>query len=295
MKLRSRLKRGEFQLALPNMKTINFFLKSFFVHRRNKNASEWGLRIAEKANKKLQTLLRSHFLQRMKTDVLADCLPTKRELVVWTHLSERQRTLYENYVVDGGKVAAILSGEMTSPLEAVSWLKMLCGHPNLVSSNAGMNELDGLVEDSAKLEILVYLVKRLRKSGHRCLIFSQSTKMLDIMELVLPFRLARIDGSVSGKKRQDIVEKFNDSKEHFDTLLLSTKAAGVGLNLIGADRAIIYDPSWNPADDSQAVDRCYRIGQQNDVTVYRFITAGTVEGKVELDFDLMFLLVMNRT
>jgi DNA excision repair protein ERCC-6 len=236
--------------------------------------------------------MKSHFLQRMKTEVLADCLPTKRELVVWTHLSKRQRSLYENYVVDGGKVAAILSGEMTSPLEAVTWLKMLCGHPNLVSSNPNMNDMKGLVEDSAKLETLVYLVKRLRKSGHRCLIFSQSTKMLDIMESVLPIRLARIDGSVSGKKRQAIVEKFNESKLHFDALLLSTKAAGVGLNLIGADRAIIYDPSWNPADDSQAVDRCYRIGQRSDVTVYRFITAGTVEGKLQSVVDLTFYLVI---
>ena len=210
--------------------------------------------------------------------MLAECLPTKRELVVWTHLSTKQRELYNNYVVDGGKVAAVLSGEMTSPLEAITWLKKLCGHPNLINPISNTDYMRDLIQDGAKLEVLVYLVKRLRKSGHRCLIFSQSTKMLDIIESVLPVRLARIDGSVSGKNRQEIVEKFNNSKSHFDAMLLSTKAAGVGLNLIGADRAIIYDPSWNPADDSQAVDRCYRIGQRNDVTVYRFITAGTVEG-----------------
>jgi SNF2 family DNA or RNA helicase len=79
--------------------------------------------------------------------------------------------------------------------------------------------------------------------------------MLDIMEKVLPLKLGRIDGSTKGKDRQGIVDLFNQDDESFDALLLSTKAAGVGLTLTGADRAIIFSPSWNPADDSQAVDR----------------------------------------
>ena len=89
----------------------------------------------------------------------------------------------------------------------------------------------------------------------------------------------RIDGSSAEKFRQKAVDHFNDEKSGIDIMLLSTKAAGIGLTLTGANRAIIYDPSWNPAEDSQAVDRCYRIGQRKNVTVYRFISAGTVEEK----------------
>jgi len=103
---------------------------------------------------------------------------------------------------------------------------------------------------------------------------------MDIIANVLPFKFGRIDGSTKGKDRQAIVDRFNKEDTSFDAMLLSTKAAGIGLTLTGADRAIIYDPSWNPADDSQAVDRCYRIGQKNNVTVYRFITAGTVEERM---------------
>lgn len=251
-----------------------------FIYRRNRNASEWTLKTAEKANKKLQLLIKPHFLQRLKSKELKHVLPQKKEFVVWTHLSDMQRQFYENYVVDGGKVAAVLSGETRSPLEALTWLKKLCGHPCLVDEHLNSNCLSTLRRHSGKLDVLFYLVKEFKKLGQRCLIFSQSTKMLDIMEKILPFNMGRIDGRVDGKTRQVIVDKFNQKGSRYDALLLSTKAAGVGLNLTGADRAIVYDPSWNPADDSQAVDRCYRIGQQKNVMVYRLITAGTVEERM---------------
>ena len=100
--------------------------------------------------------------------------------------------------------------------------------------------------------------------------------MLDIISYALDgcVRHLRIDGSTANNYRQKAVDHFNDEESNIDVMLLSTKAAGVGLTLTGADRAIIYDPSWNPADDAQAVDRCYRIGQKKPVTVYRFISAG---------------------
>jgi SNF2 family DNA or RNA helicase len=228
---------------------------------RSKDATKHTLRIAEKANKDLQEKIRPHFLQRMKNAEFKDCLPVKKELVVWAHLSNTQREMYESYVVDGGKVAAILSGEMSSPLEAITWLKKLCDHPSLVNKEIEHRSLDNdvLRRSSAKLNILIHLVRRLNKSKHRCLIFSPSTKMLDIIQMVLPLKLGRIDGSTKGKDRQSIVDNFNKKDSKFDALLLSTKAAGVGLTLTGADRAIIFSPSWNPADDSQAVDRCAKL------------------------------------
>jgi len=252
---------------------------------RNKNASEWTLRTAERANNRLQAILKPHFLQRLKDSTLSDSLPEKEELVVWTHLSERQRDLYEKYIVDGGKVAAVLSGEARSPLEAITYLKKLCDHPSLVTHQK--SSVDNAISESGKLDTLVHLVNHLQQNGHRCLIFSPSTRMLDIIESVMSIKLARIDGNTRGKDRQATVDKFNAPHSNIDAMILSTKAAGCGLNLIGADRAIIYSPSWNPADDAQAVDRCYRIGQQRDVIVYRFITGGTVEGKLIFIFVLV--------
>lgn len=257
---------------------------------RHKNATEWVIRIAEKASNELQDLLRPHFLQRLKKSTFEDELPTKRELVVWTHLSEKQRRLYEDYVKNGAHVASVLAGETSSPLEALIWLKKICGHPCLgltrqqeetrSLSHKDVNQHQ-LVQDSAKLQILIDLLKRLQKSGHRTLVFSQSTRMLDIIQKVLiQFEIGRIDGKTKEKDRQLIVDQFNGDQIKVDVLLLSTRAAGLGLTLTGADRAVIYDPSWNPADDAQAVDRCYRIGQRKNVTVYRLITAGTVEEKM---------------
>jgi hypothetical protein len=256
---------------------------------RNKNASPWTIEIAEKANNELQLTLRPFFLQRMKQDFLMEQLPTKRELVVWTHLSFKQRKMYETYVEKGDKVASVLAGEVKSPLEAVTWLKKLSGHPLLVESTGQYDRAvlvdsrkpEDLLRESAKLEVLVALVERLQRAGNRILIFSQSTRMLDIIERVLcQVRFSRIDGSTKGKDRQMLVDSFNSEGSNLDVMLLSTKAAGLGLTLTGADRAVIYDPSWNPAEDSQAVDRCYRIGQTKDVTVYRLISAGTVEEKM---------------
>jgi hypothetical protein len=125
------------------------------------------------------------------------------------------------------------------------------------------------------------LVHSLRENSHRTLIFSQSTKVLDIIQYVLKdtVKLGRIDGQTKEKDRQRFVDEFNNPESTIEAMLISTKAGGQGLTLTGADTVIVYDPSWNPAEDSQAVDRCYRIGQKKPVTVYRLITSGTVEEK----------------
>jgi len=133
----------------------------------------------------------------------------------------------------------LFDGEMlTSPLAAVSWLKMLCGHPSLVKeASRNINcDADLLLKDSAKLQVLILLLCRLKRSGHRTLVFSQSTKMLDIMERVCDhssLSYLRIDGSSTGKSRQKAVDHFNDIDSGIDAMLLSTKAAGIGLTLTG--------------------------------------------------------------
>jgi DNA excision repair protein ERCC-6 len=275
--------------------TLSFRFKNYFAtpieEARSADATSHVMRIGEKANSELQEKLRPYFLQRLKIDFLADKLPKKRDFVIWTHLSKRQRSLYSEYVDSGDSaVADVLSGISTSPLEAVTWLKKLCGHPILVEQNRheSFESLDAmdpeeLKTQSSKLQVLDALIERLRRKGHRTLVFSQSTKMLDIIERVLQrVKLARIDGSTKERDRQRFVDMFNSDHTDIEVMLLSTKAAGIGLTLTGADRAIIYDPSWNPAEDSQAVDRCYRIGQTKEVAVFRFITAGSVEEKVRI-------------
>lgn len=254
---------------------------------RSKNATESTRQAEKKANADLQVLLKPHFLQRMKDDVLSD-MPTKKDFVVWTHISAKQRSLYRDFVSNSDAVNAILTGEKKSPLEAVTWLKKLAGHPLLVDTEYDRKwstllkmTRDHLVENSAKLKILCELVDKLSRSGHKTLIFSGSTMMLDIIQRVLDgTKMSRIDGSTKEKDRQRYVEDFNKENSSETVMLLSTKAGGLGLTLTGADRAIIFDPSWNPTDDSQAVDRCYRIGQRRPVEVYRFIAAGTVEEKM---------------
>ena len=245
------------------------------------------MKLAADANRNLRNKLRPHFLQRLKQDLMSS-LPTKKEYVVWTHLSLRQRSLYESYVQTGENVASILRGDLSSPLTAVTWLKKLCGHPLLVSSSPDeaietiqQTSARSLLKHSSKLEVLATLVNNLCSDGHRILVFSQSTKMLDIIEKVLAgLQISRIDGSTKERDRQKLVEEFNDEATTAEVMLLSTKAGGLGLTLTGADTAIVYDPSWNPAEDAQAVDRCYRIGQKRPVVVYRLISAGTVEEKM---------------
>lgn len=232
---------------------------------RQRNASDWTIKKSTEMNVKLKKILQPYFLQRLKSTTFDDEMPEKKELVVFTQLSAKQRRMYEDYT------ASVFDGEMSSPLAAVSWLKMLCGHPSLIKEASGKYKdcgADRLLKDSTKLQVLLALIQRLKRSGHRALIFSQSTKMLDIMEKVFGGAISylRIDGSTAGSFRQKAVDHFNDSESGIDIMLLSTKAAGTGLTLTGADRAIIYDPSWNPAEDAQAVDRCYRIGQKRDVT-----------------------------
>lgn len=255
---------------------------------RSKNATKFEIEAGLKANQELQQKLKPFLLQRLKVDYMAEDLPTKKDFVVWTHLSPKQRDLYSEYVnAKDSAVADVLSGLVTSPLEALSWLKKLCGHPALVAPkdfSGGTNlSPSELMRDSSKLQVLDRFVEDLCTKGHRILVFSQSTKMLDIIEKVLRVRvkeLSRIDGKTKEKDRQRLVDMFNAKGSPTQVMLLSTGAGGVGLTLTGADTAIVYDPSWNPAEDSQAVDRCYRIGQDKAVTVYRFIAAGTVEEKV---------------
>merc|ERR1711994_916405 len=127
------------------------------------------------------------------------------------------------------------------------------------------------------------MLDQLKVQGHRVLIFSQMTKMLDLLEDFLDgvnLRYERIDGGITGSMRQEAIDRFNKPNAEQFVFLLSTRAGGFGINLATADTVIIYDSDWNPHNDIQAFSRAHRIGQQNKVMIYRFVTRNTVEERV---------------
>lgn len=136
--------------------------------------------------------------------------------------------------------------------------------------------------DCGKLQELAILLRKLKSEGHRALIFTQMTKMLDILEAFINlygYTYMRLDGSTQPEERQTLMQRFNTNPKFF-LFILSTRSGGVGINLVGADTVIFYDSDWNPAMDQQAQDRCHRIGQTREVHIYRLISESTIEENI---------------
>jgi hypothetical protein len=146
------------------------------------------------------------------------------------------------------------------------------------------NSVQGAALLSCKLRVLSVLLPQLQKRGHRALIFSQSTRMLDLIQMcvlrVLGLKFLRIDGTIEAKDRDLKLQKFHAADSRYFCMCLSVQVGGTGLTITGADRVILVDPAWNPSMDSQAIDRVHRIGQDKDVVVYRLIGAGAIEDKM---------------
>ncbi|KAK2716917.1 chromatin-remodeling ATPase INO80-like isoform X2 [Artemia franciscana] len=162
------------------------------------------------------------------------------------------------------------SGGISSLTTKHGWSKMI------------LPDKRSLIADSGKMRVLDALLKRLKDEGHRVLIYSQMTRVIDLLEEFLRFRhmmYLRLDGSSSIAERRDMVSDFQSRSDIF-VFLLSTRAGGLGLNLTAADTVIFYDSDWNPTVDEQAMDRAHRLGQTKQVTVYRLICKGTVEERI---------------
>jgi len=146
------------------------------------------------------------------------------------------------------------------------------------------NSVQGAALLSCKLRVLSTLLPQLQKRGHRCLIFSQSTRVLDLIQCcvlrTLGLKFLRIDGTVEAKDRDLKLAKFQQPDSRYFCMCLSVQTGGTGLTITGADRVILVDPAWNPSADAQAIDRVHRIGQQKDVVIYRLIAAGAIEDKM---------------
>merc|ERR1711936_73786 len=183
------------------------------------------------------------------------------------------------------------AGAQVSLLNIMMELKKCANHPYLLPGPAeeaplsptGLFEINAMIKACGKLTLLTKMLKKLKEQGHRVLIFSQMTKMLDLLEDYLEgmgFKYERIDGGITGTLRQDAIDRFNAPDAEQFVFLLSTRAGGLGINLYTADTVVIYDSDWNPHNDIQALSRAHRIGQKNKVMIYRFVTRNTVEERV---------------
>ncbi|KAK4574245.1 DNA-dependent ATPase protein rad54 [Recurvomyces mirabilis] len=256
-----------------------------------------------KGNERLSELLTkvNKFIIRRTNDILSKYLPVKYEHVVFCNLAPFQLDLY-NYFIKSPEIQSLLRGKGSQPLKAIGMLKKLCNHPDLlnlpddlpgceshfpddyVPKDARGRDRDVKPWYSGKMQVLDRMLARIRHdTNDKIVLISNYTQTLDIFEKLCRNRsygCLRLDGTMNVNKRQKLVDKFNDPEGPEFVFLLSSKAGGCGLNLIGANRLVLFDPDWNPAADQQALARVWRDGQKKDCFVYRFIATGTIEEKI---------------
>ena len=240
---------------------------------------------------RLHIVLRPFLLRREKTEVLKD-LPDKQEFVVRVELSEWQKLAYEQmsqnalHVVDTeGKVTA------KSMHNSLMQMRKICNHPYLFMDSYRQDR--DMYRVSGKFEVLDRMLPKLVHFGHKVLIFSQMTQLMDILGDYFEWRglkYFRLDGSTAIEERRERMHLFNTGNE-VNIFMLSTRAGGLGLNLQTADTVIIFDSDFNPQMDLQAQDRAHRVGQKNQVRVFRLITESQIEQSIldkahhKLDID----------
>ncbi|CEI91751.1 hypothetical protein RMCBS344292_06032 [Rhizopus microsporus] len=244
------------------------------------NATNIQVQTAYKCACMLRDLINPYLLRRMKVDVAAD-LPKKNEQVLFCKLTKPQREAYLQFI-HSKEMDAILE-RRRQVLYGIDIVRKICNHPDLVDLTITEGNPDyGNPERSGKMVVVRALLRMWKQQHHRVLLFCQTRQMLDIMETMiryLDYRYLRMDGTTPVNQRMALVNEYNDNK-HIFVFLLTTKVGGLGLNLTGADRVILFDPDWNPSTDVQARERAWRLGQKKDVTIYRLMTSGTIEEKI---------------
>ncbi|OKL59839.1 hypothetical protein UA08_04465 [Talaromyces atroroseus] len=241
---------------------------------------------------KLQNTLKPLMLRRTKSKVETD-LPPKTEKIIRVELSDVQLEYYKNILTKN--YAALnegANGQKQSLLNIMMELKKASNHP-FMFPNAEAKLLEGntrredvlrtMITSSGKMMLLDQLLAKLKRDGHRVLIFSQMVKMLDLLGDYMRFRgyqYQRLDGTISAANRRVAMEHFNAPDSTDFSFLLSTRAGGLGINLMTADTVILFDSDWNPQADLQAMARAHRIGQTKPVSVYRLVSKDTIEEEV---------------
>jgi SNF2 family DNA or RNA helicase len=245
----------------------------------------------EEAAQRLRKLVSPFILRRVKTDptVIQD-LPEKQELKVFCNLSEEQATLYESVVQDSMNAVAEADGIQRRGLvlSMLMKLKQICNHPAQFLHQIGEGgalDVETEAKRSGKLARLSEMLEEAVSVGDRVLIFTQFAEMGHLLKQHLQESLGVpalfLHGGVTPEKRAVMVRRFQDDPQGPPLFILSLKAGGTGLNLMRANHVFHFDRWWNPAVEDQATDRAYRIGQERNVLVHKFICAGTLEEMID--------------
>ena len=236
----------------------------------------------------LHRLLRPFLLRRVKADVEKSLLP-KKEINLYVGMSEMQVKWYQKILtkdIDAVQGAGGKRESKTRLLNIVMQLRKCCNHPYLFDGaepGPPYTTDEHLVDNAAKMVMLDKLLKRMHAKGSRVLIFSQMSRVLDILEdysVMRGYQYCRIDGSTAHEDRIAGIDEYNKEGSEKFLFLLTTRAGGLGINLTSADVVVLFDSDWNPQADLQAMDRAHRIGQKKQVYVFRFVTENAVEEKV---------------
>jgi len=267
--------------SLSELWSIFDFVMPYYLLTHSRFVKQYEKQILKKDEEALASLnkrIRPFILRRMKKDVLQE-LPEKVETKFLTDLTLEQKKLYLSFLESfRGELGedfgfANMGHARFQILAALTRLRQICCHPGTF--------LDNYEGESGKLELFLQILPDLVSNGHRILVFSQFTSMLEIIQKSLDelnYHYFYMEGSTKVAERNDYVKRFNAGEGQL--FLISLKAGGTGLNLTGADTVIHFDPWWNPAVEDQATDRAHRIGQKSSVQVIKLITKGTIEEKI---------------
>ncbi|ODV59761.1 uncharacterized protein ASCRUDRAFT_81671 [Ascoidea rubescens DSM 1968] len=261
---------------------LNFILPDVFSD--SNTFDEWFQNSSNNVQQ-LHKVLQPFLLRRIKADVETSLLP-KKELNLYLKMSDMQKTWYKKILEKDFDIVSGAKGNKTRLLNVVMQLRKCCNHPYLFEGaepGPPFTTDEHLVYNSHKLKVLDKLLKKLKEDGSRVLIFSQMSRMLDILEdycYLRKFNYCRIDGQTEHSDRIKAIDDYNAPNSEKFLFLLTTRAGGLGINLTSADIVILYDSDWNPQADLQAMDRAHRIGQKKQVKVFRLVTENAIEEKV---------------
>ncbi|KAK2164518.1 hypothetical protein LSH36_62g00062 [Paralvinella palmiformis] len=272
---------------------LEYYSLVHFVNRDILGKTKWTLNLASIVNR---------CIIRRTQSLLTKYLPVKVEQVVCCKLTDVQMKLYKSFISSKSICNELSKSDKVgvSSLSSITQLKKLCNHPGLIydkclERSAGFEGALNIFpsnynpkvtnpELSGKFQVLDLLLATVRSStDDKVVLVSNYTQTLDLFENLCKqrrYQFVRLDGSMSIKKRAKIVERFNDPHSSDFVFMLSSKAGGCGLNLIGANRLVMFDPDWNPANDDQAMARVWRDGQKKQCFIYRLIATGTIEEKI---------------
>lgn len=286
--------RAKFKIALTGTPVENHledlwsqfhFLQPGLLGGRSEFSDRYVKSIAvgdEDAAKRLRRRIRPFVLRRLKSEVAKE-LPPRIDVVLRCELEPTERRTYDavRAATQEQVVERLSAGaNVLQVLEALLRLRQAACHPALLPGGRGRAQADGQPQGSSKLALLLETLEEVLEEGHKALVFSQWTSLLDLVEPILSehsIAFNRLDGST--RDRQAVVDAFQDPAGP-PVMLLSLKAGGTGLNLTAADNVFLLDPWWNPAVEDQAADRAHRIGQDKPVIVHRLIASDTVEDRI---------------